>query len=632
MNPEKKEPGGTFHITKTEPDKMLVFGWGNVAIRKDGTQVSDLQGDEIDAEELEKAAYDHVLNFRNTGERHDPGLRQKGRLVESCVFTKEKQAAIGIPPGIVPEGWWVGYKIDDPVAWEKIKKGDYQMFSIEGKGKRVPVKKSALKGCGVLVVKDGKILCGTRIERGGRGTICGPGGHIEAGETPEEAAKREAREEFGISCEKLSALGTLESGTSAVFLCTKFSGTPKTDEKEMTDPKWRTIEELQKEDLFGAFEQSLELLKMSPEKRHGVAKSYEEMRKFNPYHDRLGRFSNGRDFVMFRPGKDPNQAQRAIDRENAKRKAEGVAGEVNGAFDNVGIYNNGSAPLSYANAKQRARFKQQQAEEERKKKEAEEARKKVETPDKPGKSIKWDQMTDDEFVQNLDKYMPGMDTVLDGYAKGRDAHQFVDKAAKGDMVLSDIYAKRGYDALPQMMDKADIKQYIAQNGTPELYRGARTSRTTGQSGEDKMNQFTTGDFHYAGLGVLGNGTYAAQTPVNSARNYGLRVARSYSGRSPNASLRMTLQKDTRTAAYQTVRRQQRDFNSKLRDAIWNGKIDRAKGNAILDITMNVGRFAALRGYEAYYDKSAANSGARPEHPFWVVLNRGKLIVQNERYT
>lgn len=131
-----------FTITKTEPDKMLVFGWGNVAITKDGEQITDLQGDVIDPEELEKAAYDHVLNFRSTGERHDPGMRRKGRLVESCVFTKEKQEAMGIPPGTVPEGWWVGYKIDDPTAWEKIKKGEYQMFSIEGKGQRTPIEKS----------------------------------------------------------------------------------------------------------------------------------------------------------------------------------------------------------------------------------------------------------------------------------------------------------------------------------------------------------------------------------------------------------------------------------------------------------------------------------------------------------
>ena len=139
---EKRTGAPAFTIAKTEPDKMLVFGWGNVAVDADGTQIEDLQGDVIDPEELEKAAYDHVLNFRSTGERHDPGLRRKGRLVESCVFTKEKQEAIGIPPGIVPEGWWVGYKIDDPAAWEKIKNGEYLSFSVEGKGKRTPIEKA----------------------------------------------------------------------------------------------------------------------------------------------------------------------------------------------------------------------------------------------------------------------------------------------------------------------------------------------------------------------------------------------------------------------------------------------------------------------------------------------------------
>ena len=66
-------------------------------------------------------------------------MRNKGRLIESCVFTEEKQSAIGIPPGIVPVGWWVGFKIDDKDAWERIKDGTYNMFSVEGAGVRTPV-------------------------------------------------------------------------------------------------------------------------------------------------------------------------------------------------------------------------------------------------------------------------------------------------------------------------------------------------------------------------------------------------------------------------------------------------------------------------------------------------------------
>ena len=303
-----QQENDSFSIFKTDDDKRLVFGWASISITVDGEQLEDRQKDIIDPEDLEEAAYEYVLNFRDTGEEHISSMRKKGKLVESCVFTAEKQKAIGIPEGILPIGWWIGFKIEDDAAWKRVKNGTYKMFSIEGKANRIPVEKGQLKGCGVLVVQDGKILSGTRIERGGRGKICGPGGHIEAGETPEEAAKREAWEEFGITCEEMTSLGTLKDGSSAIFLCTKFSGTPKTDEEEMTEPKWRTIEELSQEELFGPFEASLELLDLSPAKRHSVAKTFSEVLKFNPYHDSLGRFATSNGYATFTvQTKDPKK-------------------------------------------------------------------------------------------------------------------------------------------------------------------------------------------------------------------------------------------------------------------------------------------------------------------------------------
>lgn len=128
-----------FNIFKTDDDKRLVFGWANVAIRVDGEQIQDLQDDLIDPENLEEIAYDYVLNFRAGGEVHNPDLRNKARLVESCVFTTEKMAAIGLPEGILPQGWWVGFYVDDDEAWDKIKTGEYRMFSIEGTGQRTPM-------------------------------------------------------------------------------------------------------------------------------------------------------------------------------------------------------------------------------------------------------------------------------------------------------------------------------------------------------------------------------------------------------------------------------------------------------------------------------------------------------------
>ena len=128
-----------YTIMKTDDDKRLVFGWASISIKVDGEQLEDRQQDMIDPEDLEEAAYEYVLNFRDTGEEHIQSLRKKGKLVESCVFTAEKQRAMGIPEGIVPIGWWIGFKIEDDDAWEKVKNGTYKMFSIEGKANRMPV-------------------------------------------------------------------------------------------------------------------------------------------------------------------------------------------------------------------------------------------------------------------------------------------------------------------------------------------------------------------------------------------------------------------------------------------------------------------------------------------------------------
>lgn len=113
-----------------------------------------------------------------------------------------------------------------------------------------------------LVVKDGKILIGVRRDREG---ICGPGGHIEDGETPEQAARREALEEFGIQLGPVYCLGQLdglpeEYGLPVIFLCTDFAGEPVCDGAEMQEPAFCAMEELSHRGLFPPFNRSLRLL------------------------------------------------------------------------------------------------------------------------------------------------------------------------------------------------------------------------------------------------------------------------------------------------------------------------------------------------------------------------------------
>lgn len=128
---------GKFKIMKSDDEKMLAFGWASVSMRIDGEVIEDWRKDIVEPEELENAAYNFVLLYREGGEMHERG--GAAVLVESVVFTEEKMKAIGIPAGTLPIGWWIGFKVTDPEVWEKVKDGTYPMFSIEGEAERVKV-------------------------------------------------------------------------------------------------------------------------------------------------------------------------------------------------------------------------------------------------------------------------------------------------------------------------------------------------------------------------------------------------------------------------------------------------------------------------------------------------------------
>lgn len=140
--------------------------------------------------------------------------------------------------------------------------------SVQGDGDTSSSPDDLKAGVGVLVVKDGKILSGTRTTSFGYGLICGPGGHIKAGETPTQAAFRETEEEFGISPKALLPLGRgpAEPDTGIqphIFLCTDYEGEPNCVDREMADPTFRTMEELEqlRPSLFQPFADDVALMK-----------------------------------------------------------------------------------------------------------------------------------------------------------------------------------------------------------------------------------------------------------------------------------------------------------------------------------------------------------------------------------
>jgi len=108
-------------------------------------------------------------------------------------------------------------------------------------------------GVGVLVKKDGKILIQKRIGAHGAGTWSLPGGHMEYGETPEQTAAREAKEEVNVDIKNSKVVGVTndfmpndEKHYITIFVEADYaSGEPIPKEPDkIADMMWCALEEI----------------------------------------------------------------------------------------------------------------------------------------------------------------------------------------------------------------------------------------------------------------------------------------------------------------------------------------------------------------------------------------------------
>lgn len=122
----------TGKVQKVDDDRKIIFGWASIANDANGQAVVDSDNDTIPIEELEQAAYRYVEFSRKGGEMHErTGV---ANLIESMIFTPEKSELLGISG--LPQGWWVGFRVTDDAVWQKVKSGEYSMFSIGGRAVR----------------------------------------------------------------------------------------------------------------------------------------------------------------------------------------------------------------------------------------------------------------------------------------------------------------------------------------------------------------------------------------------------------------------------------------------------------------------------------------------------------------
>lgn len=115
-------------------------------------------------------------------------------------------------------------------------------------------------GVGVLIFKQGKVLLGKRKGSHGADEYGGPGGHLEYGETLEQTAIRETKEECGITIKNLRMLcvSDLLKYSPKHYVDIGFYAEWKSGEPEVLEPEklesweWYDLDALPK-NLFGCF-------------------------------------------------------------------------------------------------------------------------------------------------------------------------------------------------------------------------------------------------------------------------------------------------------------------------------------------------------------------------------------------
>lgn len=107
-------------------------------------------------------------------------------------------------------------------------------------------------GIGVLIIKDEKILLGKRNKNPGKNTYSLPGGKLEFGESFEECARREVKEETGLEIKEFKFIcvnnDIFENNhfVTLGFVAKDFYGEPKNLEEEINTWEWFDLKNLPK--------------------------------------------------------------------------------------------------------------------------------------------------------------------------------------------------------------------------------------------------------------------------------------------------------------------------------------------------------------------------------------------------
>ncbi len=118
-------------------------------------------------------------------------------------------------------------------------------------------RKAPLASVEIIIQKDGKIVLIKREGPPFKGKWKLPGGMVEYGQTVEDAAVFEAKEETSLEVELIDILGVYSDpnrdprfhSLATVFIAKPLNGTLKGDMVETTDAKWVAVDKLDTGDM-----------------------------------------------------------------------------------------------------------------------------------------------------------------------------------------------------------------------------------------------------------------------------------------------------------------------------------------------------------------------------------------------
>lgn len=205
-----------------------------------------------------------------------------------------------------------------------------------------------------------------------------------------------------------------------------------------------------------------------------------------------------------------------------------------------------------------------------------------------------------------------------------------DSGTEGDSALGDIYDAQGFHGHPRVVGQAEMDHLIQSGGHVEMFRGVADAHSSspfaGLTGKDFAQMFRTGDEHWPGYGMHGNGSYATTWQLE-AQGYSdphdadfKNPARAGLGHWPGV-VRIAMPADARVIDKQRLQSMQ------------SARLRASRDPNEVTVLADLGRFAAALGYDAIDLGPMSTAGvmgvanAPPSRNHYILFNRSILTVQ-----